>query len=549
MDNKNDVVIIERPTQIQIKNFEIPFRLTTEQRSMLNPVEEKLHEYQERTVPDIIHGMHLSDKDKYLLVVDHFAPSEEQEAVSTRKQFPDTYATYRLDDAGTLMVESVNADIPPVHLNKNEVEFNHHKNHINMENSKFLKDQLTYLGFGHESIINAVDDAIKSGNQRFTLTVRPQDETLAGNKAVYELNFNKSSQTDMYFFNNFKTSLIDKSENPLRAQQFHVNDMKGVTAKESINLLEGRSVKTVLHYNGQDANVFTKLNFDETNKYGNFRYKTFHENYGVDVKDILGREQQRAGLQLNDDTVDKLVKSLEKGNLIKSDFLVAGNESKGYIALNPEFKNLDFFDENLKKVNYKQLGQQQHNLKEEESLTVSVDTPKSSVGDDGKNKQQVNPDANPLSDYREDDFTEALIDAVRSKNINTDKSEPVVLAELSEKQSDKLKEFYQNGEGKLPSVTPKQMETVPKVVFGQELSNEQRRDLIFGNEVKLDEKTTVLVELFGKKELNVIREGNDGTKDISTVQKSDVKYNSPTKELKPFESAEEIPDRSNSISR
>src|SRR5690606_16677595 len=134
----------------------------------------------------------------------------------------------------------------------------------------------------------------------------------------------------------FKTSLIDKSENPLRAQQFHVNDMKGVTAKESINLLEGRSVKTVLHYNGQDANVFTKLNFDETNKYGNFRYKTFHENYGVDVKDILGREQQRAGLQLNDDTVDKLVKSLEKGNLIKSDFLVAGNESKGYIALNPE---------------------------------------------------------------------------------------------------------------------------------------------------------------------------------------------------------------------
>src|SRR5690606_26174308 len=128
------------------------------------------------------------------------------------------------------------------------------------------------------------------------------------------------------------------------------------------------------------------------------------------------------------------------------------------------------------------LGQKQHNRKEEESLTVSVDTPKSSVGDDGKNKQQVNTDANPLSDYREDDYPEALIDAVRSKNINTDKSEPVVLAELSEKQSDKLKEFYQNGEGKLPSVTPKQMETVPKVVFGQELSNEQRRDLIFGNE-------------------------------------------------------------------
>src|SRR5690606_11819794 len=373
-----------------------------EQRSMQKPVEQKLHEYQEKTVPDIIHGMKLSDKDKYLLVVDHFAPSDEQDAVSTRKQFPDTYATYRLDDIGTLIVESVRPHIPAVALKKDEVEFNQYKNRISMENSKFLKDQLTYLGFGHESIINAVDDAIKSGNQRFTLTVRPHDETIAGNKAVYELNFNKSSQTGMYFFNNFKTSLIDKSENPLRAQQFHVNDMKGVTAKESVNLLEGRSVKTVLHYNGQDANVFTKLNFDETNKYGNFRYKTFHGNYGVDVKDILGKEEQRAGLQLNDDTVDKLVKSLEKGNLIKSDFLIAGNESKGYIALNPEFKNLDFFDENLKKVNYKQLGQQQHNLKEEESLTVSVDTPKPPVVEDGKNKQQVNPDANPRTDYRED---------------------------------------------------------------------------------------------------------------------------------------------------
>src|SRR5690606_33505604 len=282
-----------------------------------------------------------------------------------------------------------------------------------------------------------------------------------------------------------------------------------------------------LHYNGQDANVFTKLNFDETNKYGNFRYKTFHENYGVDVKDILGREQQRAGLQLNDDTVDKLVKSLEKGNLIKSDFLVAGNESKGYIALNPEFKNLDFFDENLKKVNYKQLGQQQHNLKEEESLTVSVDTPKSSVGDDGKNKQQVNPDANPLSDYREDDFTEALIDAVRSKNINTDKSEPVVLAELSEKQSDKLKEFYQNGAGRLPSVTPKPMATVARAVLVPEVSIGRRRELIFGNGVKLDEKTTALVELSGKKGLNGTREGNDGTTDISTVQQPAVTYISP----------------------
>src|SRR5690606_41132575 len=90
MDNKNDVVIIERPTQIQIEDFEIPFRLTMEQRSMLNPVEEKLHEYQEKTVPDMIHGMKLSDKDKYLLVFDHFEPTEDKKPDCKENKFRKT---------------------------------------------------------------------------------------------------------------------------------------------------------------------------------------------------------------------------------------------------------------------------------------------------------------------------------------------------------------------------------------------------------------------------------------------------------------------------
>lgn len=68
-----------------------------------------------------------------------------------------------------------------------------------MENLKFLKDQMTYLGFGDKTITDALEKAIDHGHQRFSLIVRPQNETIIGNKAKYELHFNKSSQSDLFF--------------------------------------------------------------------------------------------------------------------------------------------------------------------------------------------------------------------------------------------------------------------------------------------------------------------------------------------------------------
>src|SRR5690606_31678663 len=188
--------------------------------------------------------------------------------------------------------------------------------------------------------------------------------------------FNKSSLSDMYFFNNFKTTLIDKTDNPVRSQSFHVNSTKGVTAKESVNLLEGRAVSTVLQYKDQESKVFAKLNFDETNKHGNYRYKTFNENYGVDLKSILSNAEKNAGLKLQNSDTDRIEKSLSKGNLIQSDFLVNGKETKGYIAPDPEFKKLDFFDSDLKKVYFKQLGQGQPVEKEKNEVSISIDNTK-----------------------------------------------------------------------------------------------------------------------------------------------------------------------------
>ncbi|MCL4638342.1 MAG: hypothetical protein M5Z89_05065 [Olivibacter sp.] len=560
LQTETDYVKVALPTAYQVYRSELPFKLTEQALKSIPPLEKELYPYQERTVPDVIHGMRLSPEDKFVLVVDHFFPSEEQKRLSTRKQFPDAHATYRLDDRGRLVVESVVPDGQSAIVLKNsEVEFFNNKNQIAMNNLEFIKNQMTYLGFGEKSITDAFDKSVDQGHERFSLTVKPKEETLLGNSAKFVLNFNKSNQTNMYFFNTFEAILIDKSDIPIRSQTFHNNSTKGVTAKESINLLEGRAVKTVLNYNGEDSKVFAKLNFEETNKHGNFKYKTFNENYGVDVKDILEKAELKSGLKLDSNTLDNFVKSLEKGNLIKSDFKVDGKEISGYVALNPEFKNLDHFDADLKKVFNKRLGDgMKAGEKEETSVSVSVgDSVKQSV--DSK-PQKSGSDANPLLSGGETDFTDELIDEIESghsklsgnlkKTESTPQlSQPVQLANLSEKQTQKLQEFYQSGQGSEPSVTPKQLQTVPRFVLGYELNNNQRRELFFGGEIKLDDKTAIRAEISGSRSLDVTRFKPGGALEISTLRKSDVEYDTKTRELKPFESAEEIPERSKALSR
>ncbi|WP_312352563.1 hypothetical protein [Sphingobacterium siyangense] len=379
-----------------------------------------------------------------------------------------------------------------------------------MENREFLKNQMTYIGFGNKSILDALDKAISQGHPRFTLTVLPENGSGKLNRGKFELNFNQSSQTDRHFLNNFKTTLLDNNNIPLKAQLFHVNGTKGVTAKESINLLEGRSVKTVLQYNGQDSQVFVKLNFDEKNKYGNYKYKSFNENFGVDVKDILNKAQGQAGLKIEGTKLEQLVKSLEKGNLVKSIFLVNGKDTTGYVALEAEFKNLNYFDKNLTRILHSQLGNNQQTIqRDQNNVFISVD----------------------------------------NRNPKASREEAVIIADISEKQITKLAFFQDNGKAAYPSITPKQLASVPKSVFGLELSYDQRRELLFGNEVKLDNSIALKVQATDKRELHTILTLPDGGNEISTLYKSSASFDTPSKELKPFENSEETPERSKSISR
>jgi len=121
-----------------------------------------------------------------------------------------------------------------------------------------------------------------------------------------------------------------------------------------------------------DIELPYKLNFEETNKHGNFKYKTFNENYGVDIKDIIAKSEAKSRLKIDDATLDNFAKSLEKGNLVKSNFLIDKKEVSGYVALNPEFKSLDYFNSDLKKINSKRLGDQAQQTIKKEDTNVSI---------------------------------------------------------------------------------------------------------------------------------------------------------------------------------
>lgn len=397
------------------------------------------------------------------------------------------------------------------------------------KNINYVKDVQKFLGFGDKAIVDAFDKAMEQGLPKFVVNVNQKDQTLAGNTAKYELNFNKGTQTDNIFFNNFRTTIFDSKNNALRTQMFLVNGTKGITAKESINLLEGRAVKTVLKHSGEDSKVFAKLDFDKVNTYGNYQYKIFNENYGVNTKEIIQNAKRDTGLEIDDKHIDNLAKSLEKGNLVEARFLSLGQKITGYVALNPEFKNMDHFDGNLSKIHHKLLGPEKNTV-EKQDIEVSIST--DNVSNSVETKTTNNTPANEINGEKQASIPD-----------------PVMLAEITEKQATKFMFMQDRGKGGYPNVTLKQLATVPMNVFGHELDLNQRRDLLFGKDVQLDDVTTLRTQMTGPKELNMVRSSPDGGSEIAQVSKSDVEYGSPEKELKPFQSTEHIPEKSHALSR
>lgn len=220
---------------------------------------------------------------------------------------------------------------------------------MNDKNFDYLKDQVKYTGFG-----DALEGELKANIEKLEPTFSLKHDTFYGSDRVSaELNFKKSEQSDMYFFNSYKVQLQKEDRPESLEQTFYINRGNNITLKEAYNLMEGRAVnKDLTNKEGEVYNSWLQIDFKDTDANGNFRLNQYHQNYGYDLDATLAKHPIKE-LQ-NESHKEDLINSLKKGNLQSATFIKNGQEVKQYIEANPQFKALTVYDADKKRLDTRQ---------------------------------------------------------------------------------------------------------------------------------------------------------------------------------------------------
>lgn len=214
---------------------------------------------------------------------------------------------------------------------------------------QYLKDQLKYLGFGEdEKLHKNLEKEIKSTNTQFEIKTS-SDKALPENKVDFLLRFNKTDSGGV-FFNSYHAILKNDKDESIH-HKFPVNRENTFTAKEAVNLLEGRAVKIEFQNpkTEQKEPAFVQFNFNEpkTEK-GNYNFQNFYKNYGVDTAQIVEKSKL---IFDKPEWKESTIKSLEKGNIVKVKFELDNKVVEGKAVLNPQYKNLNLYDSDMNRIN------------------------------------------------------------------------------------------------------------------------------------------------------------------------------------------------------
>ena len=253
---------------------------------------------------------------------------------------------------------------------------------MNEKNFEYLKDNIKYMGFG-EKQNDSLEQQLKEGKESFQLRFNTEV-----NKKPFEavLQFRKSDNSDMYFFNSYQASL-KRSNNEKVDQTFYLTKGKGVTAKEAYNLLEGRAVfKELSNKAGEPYKAWIQLDFDNKDKNNNNEVKQYHENYGYDLKAAVGKFSVA---EMDGGEKEKsLMQSLQKGNIQSVTIGLNGESQKMFIEANPQYKTVNIFNDKMQRLNQEQrLGilekhavkelKEEKVIKEDKSQDIKQETKKS----------------------------------------------------------------------------------------------------------------------------------------------------------------------------
>lgn len=227
---------------------------------------------------------------------------------------------------------------------------------MNTQNVEFLKKSLLNLGFGDKLNVE-LDKEIAAKTPEFKLGLQHEFNQ---KKVDYTLHFKAGENQDMYFFNKYDATINNKDESAKNVDQtFFINKGSGITAKEAFNLMEGRAVhKQLYNLEGQKYNAWLTLDDKNLTDNGNMKIKHYHENYGFDLDKVIAGKGIK---ELNDPKAkDELMYSLKKGNVQQITVGEGGSEKKYFIAANPQFKTVDLYDHQMKKIKREELLQSDH---------------------------------------------------------------------------------------------------------------------------------------------------------------------------------------------
>jgi hypothetical protein len=219
------------------------------------------------------------------------------------------------------------------------------------QNLEFLKKSLLNLGFGEQ--VNAeLEKNIEKKEPEFTLTAKHEFNQ---KNADYALHFKAGDNNEMYFFNKFDATL-NKGKETEQNQTFYINKGNGITAKEAFNLMEGRAVhKQLFNKEGEKYHAWLQLDDKNLTQNGNKEIKRFNENYGFDIEQIISGKGIKEMATVEGQ--DNLLRSLKKGNAQQITVDRNGEEKKYFIAASPQFKTVDLYDHQMKKIKREELLQ------------------------------------------------------------------------------------------------------------------------------------------------------------------------------------------------
>jgi hypothetical protein len=250
---------------------------------------------------------------------------------------------------------------------------------MNEKNLEFISKQLQQSGFGEE-IKNELKEKMENEVPEFTLV---HQSDFGNDHLRAELHFRKSAESDMYFFNRVDMSIKNEREAESLKQSFYANN--NITPKEGYNLIQGRAVyKEMTGKEGNKYNAWVQLNFKETDQYGNFKMKQFHDNYGFDLKATL----EKYGVKELPDSENSvsLMESLKRGNREAVTIVKDGSEQKVFIEASPRFKSLNLYDGDMKRVNMKNLSEKKTESQSQGESKKQSAKQQAGEGSNGMNK-------------------------------------------------------------------------------------------------------------------------------------------------------------------